>query len=305
MSAGQAFTLDEDQRLHESGPDGEAQVSLWWNHVPALPDERIGVIGGFNATSAIAAAKVLARAEQELRSHGCSLAVGPMDGNTWRHYRFVTDAGSEPPFFLEPANPPEWPAWWRIAGYAPLAEYHSTMVDDLAQRDTRLSGVAVRMAKAGVIIRALDKTRFEDELKRIYEVSAVSFRENYLYTPQTEEAFIAQYRPIQTRAIPELILLAEHEGKPVGYVFAIPDYAQAQRGEPATTVIVKTLAVLPGRSYAGLGALLLADVHEAARQLGFARAIHALMHETNRSRNLSAHYSHTIRRYTLFAKRLL
>jgi hypothetical protein len=50
--------------------------------------------------------------------------------------------------------------------------------------------------------------------------------------------------------------------------------------------------------------LLLAEVHEAARRLGFRRAIHALMHETNRSRNLSAHYSRTIRRYTLFARRL-
>lgn len=41
-----------------------------------------------------------------------------------------------------------------------------------------------------------------------------------------------------------------------------------------------------------------------ARALGFTRAIHALMHETNKSRNLSAHYAKTIRRYTLFSKKL-
>jgi len=38
--------------------------------------------------------------------------------------------------------------------------------------------------------------------------------------------------------------------------------------------------------------------------MGFTRAIHALMHETNKSRNLSARYARTIRRYTLFSKRL-
>jgi GNAT superfamily N-acetyltransferase len=103
---------------------------------------------------------------------------------------------------------------------------------------------------------------------------------------------------------PELVLLAEHAGRPVGYVFVVPDLLAAQRGEPVTTVIVKTLAVLPGRAYAGLGAVLLAEVHAAARRLGFRRAMHALMHETNTSRNLSAHYAATIRRYALFLRRL-
>jgi hypothetical protein len=48
----------------------------------------------------------------------------------------------------------------------------------------------------------------------------------------------------------------------------------------------------------------LGEVHAAAQSLGFTRAIHALMHQTNKSRNLSAHYARTIRRYTLFSKRL-
>ncbi|MEY2880581.1 MAG: hypothetical protein RLZZ15_2961, partial [Verrucomicrobiota bacterium] len=142
------------------------------------------------------------------------------------------------------------------------------------------------------------------ELGRIFEVSVISFRENYLYTPLGREEFIGQYRALQAKVRPEFVLLAEQAGRPIGYVFAIPDYAEAQRGAPVTTLIVKTLAVLPGRACAGLGALLLAEVHAAAARSGFRRAIHALMHESNRSRNLSAHYARTIRRYTLFSRRL-
>jgi GNAT superfamily N-acetyltransferase len=227
-----------------------------------------------------------------------------MNGNTWRPYRFVTDPGTEPPFFLEPTNPPEWPAWWRTAGFEPLAEYYSSATDDLTTRDPRLTDAAARMAAAGISIRPLDSAQFEEDLARIYDVSIVSFQDNYLYTPLPRENFFTQYRAIQKRVKPELVLLAEQAAKPVGYVFAVPDYAQAQRGEPITTVIVKTLAVLPARANAGLGALLLGRVHEAAQSLGFTRAIHALMHETNKSRNLSARYARTVRRYTLFAKRL-
>ena len=36
-------------------------------------------------------------------------AVGPLDGSTWRRYRLVTERGVEPPFFMEPDNPDDWP----------------------------------------------------------------------------------------------------------------------------------------------------------------------------------------------------
>jgi GNAT superfamily N-acetyltransferase len=295
---------DDSLVLKEDGPDGIAEALIWWTHVPALPGERVGVIGGFTAASGVAAGRILSLAGAALKERGCSVAIGPMDGNTWRRYRFVTEPGTEPPFFLEPANPPEWPGWWQASGFEPLAEYYSSATDDLATRDPRLDGAERRMAAAGITIRALDPAHFEEELARIYDVSVVSFQDNYLYTPLPREAFFAQYRAIQARVNPRLVLLAEQAGRAVGYVFAMPDFAQAQRGEPITTLIVKTLAVLPARANAGLGALLLGKVHEQALSMGFTRAIHALMHETNKSRNLSARYARTIRRYTLFSKRL-
>jgi len=62
--------------------------------------------------------------------------------------------------------------------------------------------------------------------------------------------------------------------------------------------------VVPGRRCAGLGALLVERVQLAASEMGFGRAIHALMHESNSSRSISSHYATTMRRYTLFAKAL-
>jgi GNAT superfamily N-acetyltransferase len=296
--------MGADARVAATGAEGAGEALLWWRQVPALPGETLGVIGGFCAESEAAAGEVLAGAAERLRAAGCTRAVGPMDGNTWRRYRLVTDIGTEPPFFLEPANPPEWPAWWRQAGFTPLAEYYSSATRDLAARDLRLVGVTARLAAAGVVIRPLAGARFEEELGGIYDVSVASFRDNFLYTPLPREEFFAQYRAVQARVQPELVLLATQAGRTVGYVFALPDWAQAQRGEPVTTMIVKTLAVLPGRAFAGLGAWLLDEVQAAGARLGFGRAIHALMHETNKSRNLSAHTAETIRRYTLYSRRL-
>lgn len=284
--------------------DGATRLSLWWKEVPSLSGERAGIVGQFHGSSAQATHELLREAEAILRGQQCAVAIGPMNQNTWFAYRFVIDPGTDPAFFLEPANPPEWPQWWEASGYAVLAKYFSSAVTDLQARDERLGKVRMRMQENGITIRALAPDRYEEELDRIYEVSAVSFQENYLYTPLSRERFRMLYAKLRERIIPQLVLLAEQGGRPVGYVFSIPDYAEAARGEPTRTSIVKTLAVLPGRSFAGLGAVLLEEAHAAAHRLGFTRAIHALMHESNKSRNLSGHYGHTIRRYALYSKRL-
>ena len=77
------------------------------------------------------------------------------------------------------------------------------------------------------------------------------------------------------------MLVAEHEDRPVGFLFGVGDMNQASRGEPIDTLVVKSLAILPDRRYAGLGTVLLDRCQQAAHRLGFRRAIHALMREGN------------------------
>lgn len=303
-----------------------ARLSLWHRHVPALTGEKkLGVIGHYAAAVATdadgsgdAARRLLAHACERLAAAGCTRAVGPMDGNTWRRYRFVVARGAgegeEPPFFLEPDHqPPAWVAHWTDVGFTPLATYHSTRHDDFFSADrARVNAATARLARDhGVRLRALDPApaRFEDELRRLYAVAAVAFRPNFLYTPIGEAEFLAQYGPLRPHLRPELILLAEKEiaghQNPVGFVFALPDRAQAARGETVDTVIVKTVAVRSEFARLGLGGALVGGAHAAAQALGLRRAIHALMHETNVSRRVSARFdTRPLRRYALFSRSL-
>jgi GNAT superfamily N-acetyltransferase len=281
-----------------------ARCSLWWTATPSLDGERVGAIGHYAAGDDEAARALLDAACAELARRGCSLAVGPMDGNTWRSYRLVTEPGSEPPFFLEPVNPREWPVQWREAGFAPLAHYASALDLDLARHDARGDRAAERLAALGVTLRALDVDAFDEELSRIYSVAEVSFRQNFLYTPLPEDAFAAQYRQVRPLVVPELVLIAEHEGRAVGFAFTIPDALERQRGERVRTAIIKTVAILPELRYGGLGTWLVESTRRAAHRLGFERAVHALMNDTNASRAISALTGASMRGYTLFARTL-
>lgn len=308
----QPARLDGDEHLVTLRGDApQARCSLWWRATPALDDQRLGYIGHFAACSdtdnqeraATAARGLLADACRRLAERGCTRAVGPIDGSTWHRYRLVTERGDEPPFFLEPDNPDEWPVYFRDAGFAPLAHYTSASDLDLRRLDPRAADVAERMHALDVCIREIDPQQFASEVDRIFDVSLVSFRSAFLYSPIDRAQCRLLYEPLAKFIKPELVLIAERGEAPVGFVFAIPDWLQAQRGAAVDTVIVKTIAILPDPAYSGLGGLLLARCRERIVDLGYARAVHALMFDGNvGSRRLSDRFGATMRGYTLFAR---
>lgn len=291
--------------LLQERDDLQARCSLWWTHTPSVPDQKLGLIGHYAATTLVAARQLLHAACKQLARQGCTLAVGPLDGNTSQRYRLLSERGPEPLFFLEPDNPDDWPEHFTGSGFSPLAHYYSALQTGLARIDPRVPALVRRFAAEGLAIRALAATHFEEEMRRIYRVTAASFQHNLLASPLSEADFLQQNRPLQPYVRPELVLLAERAGDPSGFIFALPDWHQGQRGEMIDTVIVKTLAVHPTCSRCGLATLLMGLLLKTAHDLGYTRAIHALMHAQNASRLISqANGGRLIRRYTLYAQPL-
>jgi GNAT superfamily N-acetyltransferase len=280
-----------------------ARCSVWWTHVSPYRQHRVGVIGHYVAINDEAAAVVLTAALEQLRQAGCTIAIGPMNGTTWRSYRFVTERGDQPAFFLEPTNPEEWPRQFERAGFSSLASYFSSLNDDVSRPDPRLEEMEKKIADAGITIRSANND-LRAELEKIYAVSKISFRQNFLYTETPEAEFVAMYEPLLPIVRPELVLIAEKAGRCVGYLFAIPDLAMKTRGPEIDTFIIKTVSILPEPQLRGLGSLLVARAQQIGHKLGFRRCIHALMFEDNISLNISRHYASVMRKYTLYSKDL-
>ena len=281
-----------------------ARCSMWWQSVPSYQDKRLGVIGHFYSDSANATEQLLTYASNYLRQIGCNLAVGPMDGNTWRHYRFISERGSEPSYFLEPDNHDSWPLEFKRNGFTELTNYSSALTNDINRENASLAKIRTRSKAHGVTFRSLDMTQFENELDLIYALSVVSFQDNFLYTPINRDEFIQMYAKVKPYVQPELTLFAELEGDLIGYLFGIPNVLQKQHGQTIDTFIIKTVAVDPHHRGGGLGALLVSEAQQRAYALGYRSAIHALMHKSNNSRNISNHYAKTIRRYSIYSKHL-
>jgi len=291
-------------QITSRGDRGKATCSIWWNESPVLDGHRVGRIGGYEAIDGAAGRDVLGRACADLAKNGCTLAVGPMDGSTWHRYRFVTERGHEPPFFLEPDNPNEYPEHFRAAGFRALAHYSSALDHGLHIRDERAPAIERALAANGVTLRTLELSAFEREIRSIHGVCLESFARNFLYTPIGEDEFAVMYMPLRDRIDPSLVFIAEHRGAVAGFVFGLPDWLRVQRGEPRDTMMVKTLARSADERYRGLGAVLLERCRRSAFESGYTRCIHALMYDENASVGLSNRFGKTMRGYTLYARAL-
>ena len=267
------------------------KFGLWWTNSPSLPNEKVGCIGMLAPEDL----ELLPAAEDRLREAGCTKAIGPIDGNTWSKHRAVIESDGRAPFMLEPSTPPKIARGFQDMGYSILAQYSSSSIP-LDQDDTQFSKIATRVNKVGVGIRHLNLADLTNELQNIFQLSLKTFTENFLYTPITEDEFLAMYQPLAPHLTPESAFIAERDGKAVGFVFG---YQQDD------TMIVKTLAVLPERILAGLGTLLVHQIQQSAKDRGCTTAIHALQREDNQSLRISKRFSATVfRRYALFSKSL-
>lgn len=265
--------------LHLNGPEWEGTAAA--------------TLGNIAFRDPLAGARLLAQALARIRAAGRTRVLGPMAGDTWHSYRFVSETDGSKPFLLEPTNRPHEPALFAATGFTPVARYFSARMA-LAAIDP-----SPPPASNTFRIEAWDGQNPEALIREVFSLSTRAFAANAFYTPIPEDDFLALYRPVMPMMRPDLIFSARRpDGSLAGYLFAIPDYAE---GLETRTIILKTYASL----IPGAGRHLVHACHAAARALGFETVIHALIHDANRSAERSKMEGATVfRRYELLGLRL-
>lgn len=265
------------------GLGDRAQAAIWWRQTPSLAGERVGCIGGLQASDPAAAVAVLRQACRRLAAEGCTRVLAPMDGNTWGAYRCRT--GPALGFAGEPQLGPEWIGHLHRCGFSIEAHYLSRRLGDGAPWELPSTPWPQPLAMVAVHDLAGLPPMLGSALPaQIHRLVQAGFARQPFYQPLPQETFQRWLAQRQGVVDPHLTLLAFVDGQLRGLLLG-------QRH--GADLVVRTLVVLPGRAQAGQGRRLLHDAHRRASDLGCTGVIHALMHQQGASLALSRRWTGT------------
>ncbi len=156
---------------------------------------------------------------------------GPLNPSTNHECGLLVEGFQDAPAVMMTYNPPY---------YAKLLErYGLTKTKDLYAYEThsknikfsdRLLAQAERLRqRSSITFRSMDLRKFDAEVDLVHEIYNDAWERNWGFVPMSKDAFRHLAQDMKLILDPELCLIAEINGVPVGFSVALPDANQAFR----------------------------------------------------------------------------
>jgi hypothetical protein len=171
---------------------------------------------------------LIAAAEQWLRDNGCDRALGPISMSIWEEPGLLIDGYDHPPTVMMGHAKPEYRGWIERAGYVPVKRLNTYELD-ITQEFPPLIRRIVRSGEKNerIVIRQVDKTRFEEEAAIILSILNDAWSDNWGFVPLTPPEVKDVGVKLKPIVFNDLIRIAEVEGRPVAFMITLPDLNEA------------------------------------------------------------------------------
>ncbi len=277
-------------------------------HLKRYRDQR-GFFGFFESEDdQEVAGRLVDAAIQWLRDRDMVCLRGPM--NPAFHYELgmLVEGFEHAPTFMTTYNPAYYPELLKRIGKFEKAQDlyafrgHITMAPQLLDK----IGFGVRQARERfqVNLRPMDARRFDKEIQMFLQIYNQSFQTHWGFVPMSPAEVVRISSELRHLIIPEITVIAEVDGKPVGCMFVLPDYNPRirkidgrlypfgfarllwnRRGIKQVRVI--SANVLPEYQMWGVGLVMLDSLVPIARKRGLEEVEFSWVAESNKLSRLS------------------
>lgn len=211
--------------------------------------DRVGFFGFFESTEDQAVADaLLAAAADWCRARGHDVLRGPVSFSVNDECGLLVDGFDFPPTLMMPHNPRYYAGLVESAGFVKAKDlwvYQGGREDRYIPVPERLArGTELIRQRLGITVRPLDLEHFADEVERIKALYNDAWEKNWGFVPMTDreiEHLARQFRPI---VIPELVPIAEKDGRMIGFGISLPDLNVVFRGNRSGRIFPVALKVL-------------------------------------------------------------
>jgi len=250
-------------------------------------NEKAGFFGNFDSIDNVEAARMLLEAaENFVKSEGMEIIRGPFNFSTNDECGVLVKGFDSPPKVMMTYNYPYYKELLENNGFQKAKDLYAFMLDrDKFNMEKLRKASATLKKRYKVNIRTLDFKKFKKELKILFFIYNNAWEKNWGFVPMNEEEFYHSSGLLKYVADRDLILVAEVNGEPVGFIVALPDINEilidmkgkifpfgivkflTQRNNIKTLRII-TLGVVGKYRNKGLDYVLITDVVEKAFKKG-------------------------------------
>ncbi|TKC09511.1 hypothetical protein [Pedobacter frigoris] len=216
--------------------------------------------------------------------------MGPVNFSTNESCGLLIEGFDSPPVVMMPYNASYYPSLlegWGLTKQVDLIAWRFTG-DNYDDRSVKLMDrLQDRLKRNDITIRKVNMKNFKQEAASLREVYNKAWDKNTGFVPLNDEEFDYQAKDLKLVLDPDFCLVAEHEGKLVGFGAAIPDMNQIQikikKGRLLPTGIFKLL--FGKKKVTGIRILLLGVV-DGYRKMGIEACIYGGIIKAYRAKGL-------------------
>lgn len=214
-----------------------------------------------------------------LRAKGVSTVIGPANPSTNETVGLLIDGFNEPPVAMMTYNKPYYIDLIEKNGFHKKVDLYAYDIRTVSVSDRALKlqdALMKRLEQKHITIRPINVKDFKNEVRKVREIYNAAWDKNLGFVPMTESEFNYLAKDLKNVLNPDFCLVAEHEGKMVGFALAIPDINQIlikiKRGRLLPTGIFKLLFGLKKINYYRV---LVLGVIEEYRKMGIEACFYA------------------------------
>ncbi|MCP4565991.1 MAG: N-acetyltransferase [FCB group bacterium] len=207
---------------------GRIATCVNFNH-NEFHEEKTGFFGFFDVIDDYEVAEVLLKTAMiTLKGEGLEQMLGPANFSTNHEVGVLVEGFDRPPTLMMTYNKPYYGDLLEKFGLRKAKDLLAFRIDTETKMDPRLFRIADRLKeREGINIRTLDMNNYDREVEMINEIYNQAWSKNWGFVPMSVDEFRHMAKDMKQIVDPDLVYIAEVQGKPVGFALSLPNINQA------------------------------------------------------------------------------
>ena len=175
---------------------------------------------------------LLDKAKEWLQEKKLSTMIGPANPSTNEPVGLLVDGFDKPPVAMMTYNKPYYSQLIEQYGLKKMTDLYAYDIktDTVSERTVNLKDALLkRLTQKGITIRKINLKDYKNEVGKVREIYNSAWDKNLGFVPMTENEFNYLAKDLKMILDADFCLVAEHNGKMIGFALAIPDVNQIQK----------------------------------------------------------------------------